>query len=77
MTLSLYAARSGRAVPEQQPTTRRVLKIVAKFLVSLVLTTVVCTAAWEVVNDRQLQWGGTGRTRGRWWKREPLSRFGR
>lgn len=31
---------------------RRALKIIVKFLVSVVLTTIVCTAAWEVVNER-------------------------
>ena len=30
----------------------RALKIVAKFLASLVLMTIGCTAAWEVVNER-------------------------
>jgi hypothetical protein len=31
---------------------RCALKIVGKFLVSLILTTIVCTAAWEVVKER-------------------------
>src|SRR5260370_40449329 len=31
---------------------RHVFKIVVKFLVSLVLMTIVCTAGWEVVNQR-------------------------
>ena len=34
------------------PAMRHALKILAKFLVSLILMTIVCTVAWELVNER-------------------------
>ena len=38
--------------PEHSSAMRHALKVAAKFVVALVLTTVVCTLAWEVVNER-------------------------
>jgi len=36
----------------RSPNMNHIVKIVAKFLTSLVVMTIVCTAAWEVVNER-------------------------